>query len=72
MLGRQGGRMRSEGTPKGGREAKPLLALDTGEQSGQHGLDLHSGAGAHDRLPLVLEQLCHVLGGREGEGQGHR
>lgn len=65
--------MRSEGTPKGRRRAEPLLALDTGEQGGQHGLDLHRGARAHDGLPLVLEQLCHVLCGvGEGKEQGHR
>lgn len=44
----------------------PLLALDTGEQGRQHSLDLHGGAGAHDRLPLVLEQLRHILGRRKG------
>ena len=48
-------------------KAEPLLALDTGEQGGQHSLDLHRGAGSHDRLPLVLEQLRHVLRGRGGE-----
>lgn len=53
---------RGQRNPKGRREAEPLLALDAGEQGGQHGLDLHGGAGAHDRLPLVLEQLCHILG----------
>lgn len=47
-----------------------LLALNPGEQGGQHSLDLHSGAGAHDRLPLVLKQLSHILG--EGKGQGGR
>lgn len=51
-----------EGTPNGRREGEPLLALDTGEQGGQHSLDLHGGACAHDRLPLVLEQLGHILG----------
>lgn len=61
--------MKSEGAPKGRRQAEPLLALNTGEQGRQHGLDLHGGAGTHDRLPLVLEQLCHVLGGREGKGR---
>lgn len=57
------------GTPKGRRGAKPLLALDTGEQGRQHSLDLHGGAGAHNRLPLVLEQLRHILGvQRKGAG----
>lgn len=54
------------GTPKGRRGAMPLLALDTGEQGRQYSLDLHGGAGAHDRLPLVLEQLRHILGWRKG------
>lgn len=57
------------GTPKGRRGVESLLALDTGEQGGQHGLDLHGGAGAHDGLPLVLEQLRHILWvGRKGAG----
>lgn len=54
------------GTPKGKRGAMPLLALDTGEQGRQNSLDLHGGAGAYDRLPLVLEQLRHILGWRKG------
>lgn len=69
---------RGQRNPKGWREAEPLLALDAGQQGGQHGLDLHGGAGAHDRLPLVLEQLRHILGaarkvGDRGEAmrQGH-
>lgn len=44
----------------------PLLALDTGEQGRQHSLDLHGGARAHDRFPLVLEQLRHILGWGKG------
>lgn len=44
----------------------PLLALNTGEQGRQYSLDLHGGAGAHDRLPLVLEQLRHILEWRKG------
>lgn len=60
-----------EGTPKGRREGEPLLALDTGEQGRQHSLDLHGGASAHDRLPLVLEQLGHILGAAR-KGVGHR
>lgn len=31
-----------------------LLALDSGEQGGQHGLDLHGGAGAYHGLALFL------------------
>lgn len=58
-------------TPKGRREAEPLLALDAGKQRRQHGLDLHGGAGAHDRLSLVLEQLRHILGAAR-KGAGHR
>lgn len=44
---------------------EPLLALNPGEQSRQHGLDFHSGTGTHDGLPLVLEQLRHILAGEE-------
>lgn len=44
----------------------PLLALNTGEQGRQYSLDFHGGAGAHDRLPLVLEQLRHILEWRKG------
>ena len=60
-------------------EEPALLALDAGEQGRQHGLDLHCGARAHDGLPLVLQQLRHVLrgwgrGDHTGEAvqQGHR
>lgn len=54
------------GDPKGQGRSRALLALDASEQGRQHGLDLHRGARAHDGLPLVLQQLRHVLRGRGG------
>ena len=59
------------GDPKGQGRSRALLALDAGEQGGQHSLDLHRGARAHDGLPLVLQQLRHVLRGA-GAGEAHR
>lgn len=60
------------GDPKEQGRSWALLALDAGEQGRQHCLDLHRGARAHDGLPLVLQQLRHILRGVAGGWGAHR